>query len=432
METRNQKLKLVIGATLLVLLIAFTVVRAQDSSVNKFLDLLRNLLQQKVATPTPTDNLEQSFQSPARQETPYKPVLEYEKAITSVIERTSPAVVSLIISKDVPVLERYYINPFDDESLPIPDQFKELFQFQIPQYRQRGTEKRKIGGGSGFLISQDGYLVTNKHVIDEPKAEYTVFLNDGRKFPARVIATHPLDDIAILKINAKNLPFLYLGDSNTIKLGQTAIAIGNALGELQNTVSVGVISGLRRNITASDNLGNIEKLEGLIQTDAAINFGNSGGPLLNLRGEVIGVNTAIVSGAQNIGFAIPINRVKKMITEVRVKGKVEAPFLGIRYILVDEEVRAKYNLPFDYGAYIISPDPNQPAVLPNSPAERAGLRAGDLILEIDGEKVTEKNTLAQIIASRNVGQRIQLRISRAGNIMSLSAILGALPNNLLE
>jgi len=350
METRDQKLKLVIGATLLVLLIAFTVVRAQDSSVNKFLDLLRNLLQQKVTTSTPTDNLEQSFQSPARPETFYKPVIEYEKAITSVIERTSPAVVSLIISKDVPVLERYYINPFDDESLPIPDQFKELFQFQIPEYRQRGTEKRKIGGGSGFLISQDGYLVTNKHVIDEPKAEYTVFLNDGRKFPARVIATHPLDDIAILKINAKNLPFLYLGDSNTIKLGQTAIAIGNALGELQNTVSVGVISGLRRNITASDNLGNIEKLEGLIQTDAAINFGNSGGPLLNLRGEVIGVNTAIVSGAQNIGFAIPINRVKKMIAEVRVKGKVEAPFLGIRYILVDEEVRVKYNLPFDYGA----------------------------------------------------------------------------------
>ncbi len=195
--------------------------------------------------------------------------------------------------------------------------------------RRIKKEKQKVGGGTGFIVSSDGLIVTNKHVVSDKDAEYTVYLSDGKKYKAKVLAVHPVDDLALIKINASGLPTLKLGDSDKIKLGQFVLAIGNALAEFQNTVSFGVISGLKRSITASDESGGVERLEDLIQTDAAINFGNSGGPLINLRGEVIGINTAIAGGAENIGFAIPVNRVKKMIDEFRQRGKIEIPFLGV-------------------------------------------------------------------------------------------------------
>jgi serine protease Do len=357
---------------------------------------------------------------------PAPTVFDLESAVTQIAEKSSSAVVSIVISKYVPIVERFYINPF--EEFELPPEIKPFFEFQIPQLRQKGYEKQKVGGGTGFIVSSDGLIITNKHVVSDSKAEYTVYLNDGRKFKAEVLALHPTDDLALIKIKANNLPTLVLGDSDKVKIGQFVIAIGNALGEFQNTVSFGVISGLRRSITASDQSGNVERLEGLIQTDAAINFGNSGGPLINLKGEVIGVNTAIAGGAENIGFAIPINRAKKMIEEVKTKGKIEVPFLGIYYILINEEVQKKFNLPVDYGAYVYRE--GQSAIIPNSPAELYGLRDKDIILEMDGEKITPQNSLAQIIMKKSVGQKVNLKVLRGKETLNIYVILGSLPKNL--
>jgi serine protease Do len=357
---------------------------------------------------------------------PAPTVFDLESAVTQIAEKSSSAVVSIVISKYVPIVERFYINPF--EEFELPPEIKPFFEFQIPRYREKGYEKQKVGGGTGFIVSSDGLIITNKHVVSDPKAEYTVYLNNSRKFKAEVLALHPTDDLALIKIPANNLPTLVLGDSDKVKIGQFVIAIGNALGEFQNTVSFGVISGLRRSITASDQSGNVERLEGLIQTDAAINFGNSGGPLINLKGEVVGVNTAIAGGAENIGFAIPINRVKKMIEEVKTKGKIEVPFLGIYYILVNEEVQKKFNLPVDYGAYVYRE--GQSAIIPNSPAELYGLRDKDIILEMDGEKITPQNSLAQIIMKKSVGQKVNLKVLRGKETLNIYVILGSLPKNL--
>jgi len=355
-----------------------------------------------------------------------------EKEITGVVKKASPAVVSIVVSKYVPIIERYYSNPFEEFELPpeLEPFFK--FEFQVPEYRTKGYEKQEVGGGTGFIVSPDGLILTNKHVVDDDKAEYTVYLNDGRKFKAKILLKHPVDDLALIKIDAYNLPTLPLGNSDNLQIGEFVIAIGNALGEFQNTVSFGVISGLKRNIVASDTFGKTQRLEDLIQTDAAINYGNSGGPLINIYGEVIGVNTAIVSGAQNIGFAIPINRAKRMIEEWKTKGKVEIPFLGIKYVLVDEKVKERFNLPYAYGAYVYTEIKSDKAVIPNSPAERAGIKEGDLILEIDGEKITLQNTLAAAVRKKKVGDVVTLKIWRDGKILEIKVTLGKLPENLLS
>ncbi|MFA6918354.1 MAG: trypsin-like peptidase domain-containing protein, partial [Candidatus Gracilibacteria bacterium] len=270
-----------------------------------------------------------------------------EDLVVGVVKDASPAVVSVIITKDVPILEKYYsesTNPFGDG-----------FTFQIPQYRQNGTEKKEVGGGSGFIVSSDGYVVTNKHVVDDEKAEYTVIMNDEKKYDATVIAKDPLNDIAVLKIKSapKNLPYLEFGDSDGLKAGQTAIAIGNPLMQFNNSVSVGVVSGLSRSINAGGGIaGGSEHLEGVIQTDAAINPGNSGGPLLNLSGDVIGVNVAIANGAEGIGFALPTNLVKTVVESVKENGKIVRPFLGIRYVSVTKELKDANKLTVDYGVLV--------------------------------------------------------------------------------
>ena len=233
------------------------------------------------------------------------------KTIAEVVKETSPAVVSVIVSKYVAILEREYYNPFGEDS---------PFKIMIPRIVEKGKELKEVGGGSGFIVSNDGLIVTNKHVVLDEEAEYTVLTNDGNKFSATILARDPIQDVAILKINAANLPIVKLGNSDNIEIGQTVIAIGNALGEFRNTVSAGIISGLMRTITAGGG-GFSEQLDEVIQTDAAINKGNSGGPLLNLFGEVIGINTAMASGAENIAFAIPVNKIKKDIDDVKVKGE---------------------------------------------------------------------------------------------------------------
>ena len=214
-----------------------------------------------------------------------------------------------------------------------------------------------------------------------------------------------------------------LGDSDEIQMGQTVIAIGNALGEFKNTVSVGVVSGLGRTITASGG-GLVETIENVIQTDAAINIGNSGGPLLNLKGEVIGINTAMVEVAQSIGFAIPINKAKRDIEQVKTIGKIVYAFLGIRYIPVNEKIKEDNNLPIDYGAWIQKGSGEEPAIYPDSAAEKAGIIEGDIILEFNGERITLENSLAEIIQKYNPGDKATLKILRNEKEKTVSVILG--------
>ncbi len=345
---------------------------------------------------------------------------EHERRVIAVVKQASPAVVSIIISKYIPVVERYYTNPFGN----LPPEFQPFFNFEIPQYKQKGIKKQEIGGGSGFIVSPDGLIVTNKHVVADKDASYTVLTNDGKRYNAKVLARDSLKDVAILKINAKNLPTLQLGDSDNIMMGQTVIAIGNALGEFRNTVSVGVVSGLSRTITATGGIGQSETIQGVIQTDAAINHGNSGGPLLALNGKVIGINTAMAQGAENIGFAIPINQVKKDIESVEKVGKIITPYIGIRYVIINPLIKDKYNLPVDYGALIVSGGNDEPGVVPYSPAAKAGLKEGDVVLEINGQKIDYKHTITSIISNLSVGQEITLKIMRDKKIFTKKLILG--------
>lgn len=230
-----------------------------------------------------------------------------EDLLTAAVAKAAPAVVSIVISKYVPQLEVTYENPFGD------DPFFKDFNIRIPVYKQKGTVEKKIGAGSGFLVSTNGYIVTNRHVISDTSASYTVLLSNGKQLPATIIWRDSKHDLAIIKIEGSGYPTIALGDSDSLKLAQRVIAIGNALGEYNNSVSVGSISGLNRTITASDEFGHTETLTGVIQTDAAINPGNSGGPLIDLNGNVVGINVATVQGSNNISFAIPINAVKSII-----------------------------------------------------------------------------------------------------------------------
>ncbi len=335
----------------------------------------------------------------------YFPQVSQEEAVIKVVKDVSPAVVTIIISKDLPVFE-------------------------------------EIGGGTGFIVSKEGLILTNKHVVLNEEAEYTIFTNDGRKFSAKVLARDPFQDLAIMEIEqektvndegeviTKPFPVINIGNSDQLQSGQTVIAIGNALGEFRNTVSVGVISGLGREITAAGG-GFVEILEDVIQTDAAINRGNSGGPLLNLKGEVIGINTAMAFGAQSIGFAIPINKAKKDIEQVKTLGKIVYPFLGIRYVLINEEIKKENNLSVDYGILVVKGGEGQLAIWPDSAAEKVGLQEGDILLEFNNEKITIENTLAKIIMEYNPGDKAVLKILRPSSStegdweeMTVEAILG--------
>ncbi|MCX8015755.1 MAG: trypsin-like peptidase domain-containing protein [Patescibacteria group bacterium] len=389
-------------------------------------DNLKNLIPKNLI---PQNWFEKATPTPAPTPAFYEPDLAYEQRIIDIVEQSANAVVSIIVSKDVPIFEQYYTNPFGNLPQDWQEFFGPFFQFNIPQYRQKGTEKKEIGGGTGFIISSDGLILTNKHVVNDKDASYTVYLNNGTKYDAKVLALDPIDDIALIKIEAQNLKTLKLGDSDGIKVGQTVIAIGNALGEFRNTVSVGVVSGLSRSVMASDAYGNIESIDNVIQTDAAINLGNSGGPLINLKGEVIGINTAIASGAENIGFAIPINRAKKALESYQKFGKITAPFIGIKYTIVNSAIQKQNNLSVDYGAWINSGSSKESAIISGSPAEKAGLKEGDIILEFNGEKITATNTLTAILKKYKVGDKVNLKVLRDKQEINIELILGERPDN---
>ncbi|MBI5139410.1 trypsin-like peptidase domain-containing protein [Candidatus Nomurabacteria bacterium] len=350
-----------------------------------------------------------------------------ESFVVDAVKKTSGAVVAITISKEVPKYETY-IDP-NQQKNPFGNLFPNFF-FNTPQYRQNGTEKKEIGGGSGFFVSKDGLIVTNKHVVDKKDVEYTVLTNDGKKYEAKVVARDPILDVALIKIEGSDFPYLSLGDSNLLNVGQSVIAIGNALAEFNNTVSVGIVSGLSRSITAGDDLGNVEFLDQVIQTDAAINPGNSGGPLLDLYGRVIGVNVAVAQGSQNIGFALPINSIKSAIESVKTTGKIVRPYLGVRYTSINAEMKEKNGLEVDYGILVRSGENrNELAVIPGSPADKAGIVENDIILEIDDKKLDDKTNLASIIRQKNVGDVVKLKILHKGKEKTVEVVLEAAKDN---
>lgn len=292
--------------------------------------------------------------------------------------------------------------------------------------------------GTGVIVSNDGVIVTNRHVLgNAATGGVTVTLSDGTELTdieiiGRTSTSDPLD-IAFLKVKdtkGKELKSAKLGDSGVMHVGDKVVAIGNALGEFQNTVTSGIVSGFGRSVVAGDETGS-ETLTNLLQTDAAINQGNSGGPLVNANGEVIGINTAIAGGgAENIGFAIPINDIKGLIKSVLEKGKLERPYLGVRYVALDADAAEAYDLEQTTGAYIV-PRGNrrQESILPDSPAAKAGLKEGDIIKSIDGQDVNDKNSLTSLISQHAVGEEIDLTIIRDGREQAIKVTLEAAPTS---
>jgi S1-C subfamily serine protease len=332
--------------------------------------------------------------------------------VTAAVNRVGPAVVQIDTERTItrradPFLEDPSFRRF----------FGEDFFSQIPR------ERLVRGQGSGFIIDQSGIILTNAHVVNQAD-KVTVILKDGRSFEGKVQGADEVTDLAVVKINGNELPVASLGDSNTVQVGDWAIAVGNPLG-LDNTVTLGIVSTLQR---SSTQVGIPDKRLDFIQTDAAINPGNSGGPLLNERGEVIGINTAIRPDAMGIGFAIPVNTAKAISAKLARGEKIAHPFLGIRMATLTPQLAAENNR-----------DPNSPfmvpelngvlvvQVIPNSPAAAAGIRRGDVVVEIDGQPVTTADRLQRIVENSGVNQVLQIKVQRGKQTDTLSVRTGELP-----
>lgn len=329
---------------------------------------------------------------PPSQET--RTVIQEENAIISAVENASPSVVAIGVTRRV-------VDPFNPFSLP---------------KRQDATI------GTGFVVSDKEIIVTNKHVVADPGVKYTVVNKDGQKFDVKKIYRDPILDLALVQVDPPDggIKPLELGDSSKLKVGQTVIAIGNALGRFTNTVTTGVVSGLGRRVVAGDPFGgSLESLDNLIQTDAAINPGNSGGPLLNSAGQVIGVNVATTEGAENIGFAIPINSIKALVDEFSSKGTISRPFLGIRYRFISKDVAILNEVP--QGAYIQE-------VVEDGAAEKAGVKEEDIITKIDGESVDNEGKIADFIKEAKTGQKVELELWRDGKTLKVTATLEEIPS----
>jgi serine protease Do len=331
--------------------------------------------------------------------------------VTNVVKQVGTSVVRINASRTVETkLPAEFNDPY----------FRRFFGGQLPtvpdQQVQRGT-------GSGFIVSSDGLILTNAHVIDGAD-KVTVALKDGRSFKGKVMGTDPITDMAVVKIEATNLPAVTFGDSENLQIGESAIAIGNPLG-LDNTVTTGIVSATGR---SSSQIGEGDKRIDFIQTDAAINPGNSGGPLLNAKGEVIGINTAIIQNAQGLGFAIPINTAKNIAEQLIANGKVDHPFLGISMASLTPEVveelqktKGDFAIAANSGVIIIE-------VMPNSPAAKAGLRSGDVISAIAGAKITTPDQVQKAVEKIKVGDRVPLKLSRNGQNFDLNVEVGILPS----
>ncbi len=348
-------------------------------------------------------------------------VVSEESSLSGMVKKVTPAVVSIVITKEVaqqPIGDIFNMGPFT---------------FNFGGNGSNGNtnapkEKREVGSGSGFIISSDGLIVTNRHVVEDTAATYTVVFSDGSKHDAKVLARDTVIDLAILKIDGKDLPTVPLGDSDKLELGQTVVAIGNALGEYSNSVTRGIISGINRKITAGGMMSGSEVIEQAIQTDAAINPGNSGGPLLDLDGKVIGVNTAVSQQGQSVGFAIPINIAKQSIESVKKYGRIIRPYIGVRYVLINEDMAKENQLPMSYGALISrGTNAGQLAVVPGSPADKAGLVENDIILEVNGVKIDEDHTLVSAVSKNKVGDKVDFKIYHKGDTKTVTVTLAEMP-----
>lgn len=329
-------------------------------------------------------------------------VTNEESVIIDVVDKVSPSVVTIGINQTRKIGDIFEFDPFDP--------------FSPFQRRPGRTQQIEQDIGSGFIVGRDGLIVTNKHVVSVADATYRVITKDDKTYEVTRIYRDPGNDMAILKISASGLPVVEMGDSDKIKVGQLAIAIGTALGEFRNTVTTGVISGVGRGITAGSPFeGSGEELDNVIQTDAAINPGNSGGPLLNSSGQVIGVNVAVSSEGQNIGFALPINVVKDAIANFNRTGQFNRPYLGVQYRMITRQMAILNEIP--EGAYVMD-------VIEGTPAATGGVKAEDIIIKMDGEKLTESNDLAKVIGKKKVGDTVSLTIWRDGKESSLSVTLG--------
>jgi len=331
-----------------------------------------------------------------------KQIVVYEESIiTKVVEESLPSVVTVGIMKTTQGQSYLQIDPFNP----------------FGGFTQIPGKKQKIDQniGSGFIVSKDGFIITNKHVVADEQATYKVLTNDKKEFNVEKIYRDPLNDLAILKVNANNLKALSLSDSSKLKLGQMTIAVGTPLGEFTNTVTTGIVSGLGRGITAGSPFeGFVEKLDNVIQTSAPISPGNSGGPLLNSSGQVIGINTAIAQEGSNIGFAIPSNVIKDLLENFAKSGNsFERPYVGVRYKMVDKQTAILNDVV--EGAYVTE-------VLEGSPAQKAGLETEDIITEFDGNKVKGDNdqTLAKMILQKKVGDSVPIKYWRNKEIKTTS------------
>lgn len=333
--------------------------------------------------------------------------------VTQVVSTAESSVVSVVISKQVDALRSnggITYDPFNDSITP-----------DTTQTPNADGQTVEICSGTGFVISADGMILTNKHVICDDSAQYSVVFSDGSVHDATVLGSDPLTDLAILKIDATGLTPLDLGDSSILAQGESVLAIGNALGEYQNTVTKGIVSGLDRDLGGN--------YTGLIQTDAAINEGNSGGPLLNLAGQVIGINTAIRRDgqAEGLGFAIPINEAKADIESMKTQGRIIRAALGVRYQPITPELAQLNSFPYEYGAYISGNGADTVGVIPGSAADKAGLKDGDIILEVNGVKVDDTHPLASTIKSFGIGEVITLKIYQDGAEKDVTVTLAELP-----
>lgn len=317
-------------------------------------------------------------------------VVSEESAVTEVAEKVSPAVVTVSYKQVRPVMEQYFLDPFG------------MFRGRRPSGE---LETEEVDIGTGFVVDSSGLVVTNKHVVlSGSPDDYTVILKDDSEHKVTSIWRDPVNDLAILKVEGENFQTVEMGDSDQLKVGNFVVAIGTALGEFRHTVTTGVVSGLGRGITASG-YGFAEEIDNVIQTDAAINPGNSGGPLINSAGQVIGVNVAISSQANNIGFALPINVVKESIKLFNEGGQFERAFLGVRYQKVSREAAIANEVP--EGAYLVE-------VVENSSAAEAGLEEGDIVTKFDGEKIDEDTEIATLISKKRIGDKVAIEYWREG------------------